>query len=138
MTLSVVKFTLTFLSLLCWGTPPHNCSIVCIAISVIPVDQLKGYYYWVWDPTLKWYYIRSGVIEIQRQVVGLWICIQKEVYYWFTKCCEPSKVWFLHCKKPMRPYFFCIIPSMHRNRLDQYYVRIWNKSWFLLCMWRQL
>ena len=47
---NVVKLLLTFLSLLCWSTPPHNCSIVCIDISVIPVDQLKGY--WVWDPTL--------------------------------------------------------------------------------------
>ena len=62
----------------------------------------------------KWYYIRSGVIEIQRQLVGLWICIQKEVYRWFTKCYEPLKVWFLRCKKPMRPYFFCIIPWQYQ------------------------
>ena len=44
---SVVKFALTFLSLLCWGTHRHSCSIAWIAISVIPVDQLNGYCYWV-------------------------------------------------------------------------------------------
>ena len=63
----------------------------------------------------KWYYIRSGVIGIQRQAVGLWTCIQKEVYRWFTECYEPSKIWFLLRKKPMRSYFFCIIPWMFRK-----------------------
>ena len=55
----VVKFALTFLSLLCWGTPSHNCSIVCIVISAT-VNQIKGSYcYWVWDPT------QSGIIYSQ-------------------------------------------------------------------------
>ena len=54
----------------------------------------------------KWYYIWSGVIETQRQGVGLWIYIQKEEYHWFTKCYEPLKVWFLLHKKTDAPIFF--------------------------------
>ena len=61
----------------------------------------------------KWYYIQSGVIEIQRQAVGLWICIQ---YRWFTRCYEPSKVWVLHSKK--NPIFSVLSPAIFLNILN--------------------
>ena len=82
----------------------------------------------------KWYYIRSGVIEIQGQVNELWTCIQKEVCRWFTKCYEPSKVWFLLRKKPMRLYFFCIIPWSIKatNYVTFMYLSVIRHAWIWL------
>ena len=61
----VVKFALTFHSLLCCRTPLHNCSIVYIAISVIPVDQLKGI--WVSDATLSGTIYSQGSLNYKEK-----------------------------------------------------------------------
>ena len=59
--MSVVKFALTFASVLCLRTPLRSCSIMSSYIPVTLVDQLQRQLGMIF----KWYYIQPGVSEIQ-------------------------------------------------------------------------
>ena len=112
---SVVKFELTFLSLLCWGTPLYNCSIVCIAISVIPADQLKGC--WIWDPILSGILYGQGSLKYKDKQLGFELASQRKYIAGLESVMSFQKCDFCIAKKPMRPYFFCIIPCQKKCRI---------------------
>ena len=62
---SVVISLLSFLSVICERTPPHKCSIACIAISLQQGTNYEDK--WIWDPTLSGILNQSGFIVILIQ-----------------------------------------------------------------------